>query len=101
MDLIEKYLGEGREVVIRGNKLQKLIRNKLYSVSHHGYSMDSGFHAALDDENQAKQLAKDMEMNFKIKTKIKKIGNSWVVMEKDKKLSNSVKYDIKNPIFKK
>lgn len=101
MDLMVKYLCEGREVIIRGNKLQKLIRTKLYSVTHHGYSVENGYYAALDDKKEAEKLAKDMENDFKIKTKIEKIGKSYVVSEKNKEISKRTIYDIKNPIFKR
>lgn len=101
MNLIEKYLGEDRKHTMKFNKLEKIIRKNLYPVNVFGYEEDSGFYASMKDKEQAEKLSKDMEKNFKIKTTIEKIGNYFVVKEKDKDLPFSTKLMIKKPMFEK
>jgi hypothetical protein len=82
------------------NKLEKIISKNLYNIKGFGYSEKEGLHAYSDDKEVMKKIAKDIEKISKAKTKMEKIGNTWVVLQNDKDISAGLKVNIKHPIFK-
>ena len=85
------------------NKLAKILKKDINyhtNIKGYGYGEKEGLYAYADDKKVMEKLAKDMEQTFKIKTKMEKIGNSWVVLQSDKEASFGLKNNIKNPIFK-
>ena len=85
------------------NKFKKIIKadiNYWTNVKGHGFGGKEGMYAMSDNKEILQRLAKDMEKTFNMKTKMEKIGNTWVVLQHDKEVTPGLKVTIKNPVFK-